>query len=77
MPLVSFGCLGDSGCLWSMDVFLSLLFGVLPPLVPPPRPLLRVSLGLRFTEDGEDDSVTSRLSSSWGNLLSKCPGIEG
>ena len=71
MPSASFDCLGVVVCLWSMDGFLSLLFGVLPPLFPPPRPLVAASFGLRFVEVEEDNSVTSSSSSSCGILLSK------
>ena len=71
LPLMSLGCLIGSGCLWSMGGFLPLLYEDLPPLVPPPRPLVKVSFGLRFTGVGEDDSVLSSFSSSWILLLSK------
>ena len=71
MPSVSLKCLVGSSCLWSMGEFLPLLFGDLPPLVPPPRLLVKVSFGLRFAGGGEDDSIVSSFSSSWGLLLSK------
>ena len=62
--LASCGSLGSLGCLRSMNVFLSLLFRVLPPLAPPPRPLVVTSLGFCLVEVGEYDSVKSGLSSS-------------
>ena len=71
LPSVSLSCLIGSGCFWSMGGFLPLLFGDLPPLAPPPRLLVKVSFGLRFAGVGEDDSITSSFSSSWGLLLSK------
>ena len=70
LPSVSLGCLICSGCLWSMGGYLPLLFGDLPPLVPPPRFLVEV-FGLRFAGVGEDDSVLSSFSSSWVLLLSR------
>ena len=77
VQFASFGCLGSLGCLRSMDVLLSLLFRVLPPLASPPRPLVRVSLGLCLVKAGEYDSVKSVLSSSWVDLLSNCSVIKG
>ena len=77
VPFASCGCLGSLGCLRSMDIFLSLLFRVLPPLAPPPRPLVVISLGFCLVAVGEYDSVKSGLSSSWVTILSNCSIIKG
>ena len=74
---LSWGILGSFGCLWSVNVLLMLLFEVLPPLTPLPRPLVVVSLDFCLVEVGEYDSVESGLSSSWVALLSNCSAVKG